>query len=109
MTMTILDLNQHIGKGKTPAYRGFMPDHIDLPEGVDNCLAEDVLSQPVEFLKWVALVGPRIAALDPDARAKLLAQMSSLANGQPPAVNILVGERNVAVTTTEMSGDINQG
>ncbi|MDF3280941.1 hypothetical protein [Gordonia sp. N1V] len=75
-----------------------------LPQG----LAEDVLSQPVELLKWVTLVGPRIATMTEDDRAAVLAQMGAIASGTRTAgVTIQLGEKNIAIST-ETVGEIHQ-
>lgn len=108
MTAAILDLTSHIGKLAQPAYRKDMGEPIDPPEHLDSHLAAAVLALPPELLQWVALVGPRIAAMSEDDRAHVLGQMGSIAGGgtPPPSVTIAVGENVVTVNTTDVSGSV---
>lgn len=64
-------------------------------------LSDDILKLPVEFLRWVALIGPRITALPDDERAEILLAMAEVAQGgSAKQVNVIVGDKNVVVGTT---------
>ena len=106
MTAAIIDLTSRL---KSQDYRVLMNDNdvVPVPAHVSAALAADVLALPVEMLKWVSLVGPRIAALDDDTRAKVLAEMGNIAaGGHTIGVNVDVADNVVQVTTTE-GGDVN--
>jgi len=71
-------------------------------------LSDDILKLPVEFLRWVALIGPRIAELPEEERAEVLLAMSEVAQGGgAKQVNVIVGDKNVVVGTTN-NVDIHQ-
>lgn len=111
VTAAVFDLAARRAKPVPPvpvgAYRGQMSDVVPVPDEVPAALAADVLGLPVEILKWISLVGPFIADLDRDTRARVLGEMGNVAGGGAGSgVHVAVGEKVVQVTTTE-GGDVN--
>ncbi|MFE5878964.1 hypothetical protein ACFQ6H_27170 [Rhodococcus sp. NPDC056506] len=66
-------------------------------------LADEVLQLPVEVLRWVASIGPRIANLPKDDQDEVLRGMSELADGQDGnrQVNIFLGNKNIAIANSK--------
>ena len=60
-------------------------------------LADDILKLPIEILRWVSLVGPRLAELSEQDQAEALLAMAEVAEGNGKRVNIFLGDKNISI------------
>lgn len=72
-------------------------DRPAIPKGVPRELADDVLGLPVEILRWVSLVGPRLTEMTEQEQADALIAMAEVAEGGGKRVNIFLGNKNINV------------
>lgn len=72
-------------------------DRPAIPKGIPKELADDILGLPVEILRWVSLVGPRLTEMTEQEQADALIAMAEVAEGGGKRVNIFLGNKNINV------------
>lgn len=101
--MTVIDAPHRFAARRRAGKLQSVTSGDDRP-AIPQELADEVLQLPLEVLRWVASIGPRIANLPKDDQDEVLRSMSKLADGQDSSrqVNIFLGNKNIAIANANI-------